>query len=295
MKHLITFCFLLLAFPFLAQVKTTYTYAIKGSDTLKMDVYTPKNIKLGNKLPTLLWMHGGGFAGGARDFKDDAQLCEYAAQNGYIGISISYRLLRKDTKTGFGCDCAKEEKMNVFKQAAIDYLDAAKYVVGHAEKLHVNTNYIISGGSSAGAEATLNAVFMREYFADELENYKEVTFAGMFSCAGAVVNAEYITKSNAVPSVFYHGTDDDLVPFSSAPHHYCTPEKPGYLLLDGSEVIVKKLETLETPFYFNIVKGGRHEISAIPFEDLDKVFAFFESTVLNNEVIQTTIIKTKTP
>ncbi|OMP31422.1 alpha/beta hydrolase [Mangrovimonas sp. DI 80] len=295
MKHLITFCFLLLALPFLAQVKTTYTYAIKGDDTLKMDVYTPKNIKSGNKLPTLLWMHGGGFAGGARDFKDDAQLCEYAAQNGYIGISISYRLLRKGTKTGFGCDCPKEEKMNVFKQAAIDYLDAAKYVVDHAEKLHVNTNYIISGGSSAGAEATLNAVFMREYFADELENYKEVTFAGMFSCAGAVLNAEYITKSNAVPSVFYHGTDDDLVPFSSAPHHYCTPEKPGYLLLDGSEVIVEKLETLETPFYFNIVKGGRHEISAIPFEDLDKVFFFFESTVLNNEVIQTTIIKTKTP
>ncbi|WP_053989863.1 alpha/beta hydrolase [Mangrovimonas sp. TPBH4] len=295
MKHFITFCFLLLALPFSAQVKNTYTYAIKGDDTLKMDVYTPKNIKSGDKLPTLLWMHGGGFVGGARDFKDDAQLCEYAAQNGYIGISISYRLLRKGTKIGFGCDCPKEEKMNVFKQAAIDYLDAAKYVVDHAEKLHVNTNYIISGGSSAGAEATLNAVFMREYFTDGLENYKAVTFAGMFSCAGAVMNAEYITKSNAVPSVFYHGTDDDLVPFSSAPHHYCAPEQPGYLLLDGAEVIVEKLETLETPFYFNIVKGGRHEISAIPFEDLDKVFSFFESTVLNNEVIQTTIIKTKTP
>ncbi|HMC02006.1 MAG TPA: hypothetical protein VKN14_13295, partial [Flavobacteriaceae bacterium] len=254
----------------------------------------PENIKSGDKLPTLLWMHGGGFAVGSRDYKDDAQLCQYAAQNGYIGISISYRLLRKGTKTGFGCDCPKEEKLNVFKQAAIDYLDAAAFVVNNAEELQIDSNFIIAGGSSAGAEGTLNAVFMREHFTDDLEKYKDVKFSGMFSCAGAVVNANYITKENAIPSVFYHGTEDNLVPFANAPHHYCNPEKPGFLYLDGAKVIVEKLETLETSFYFNIVKGGKHEISAIPFEELNMVFNFFERTILNNEVIQTKIIKTKT-
>jgi len=294
MRHFITSCLLLFVLQLSAQTKTTYTYSIKGKDTLKLDVYTPENIKSGDKLPTLLWMHGGGFSGGSRDYKDDAQLCQYAAQNGYIGISISYRLLRKGTKTGFGCDCPKEEKLNVFKQAAIDYLDAAAFVVNNAEELQIDSNFIIAGGSSAGAEGTLNAVFMREHFTDDLEKYKDVKFSGMFSCAGAVVNANYITKENAIPSVFYHGTEDNLVPFANAPHHYCNPEKPGFLYLDGAKVIVEKLETLETSYYFNIVKGGKHEISAIPFEELNMVFNFFERTILNNEVIQTKIIKTKT-
>jgi len=293
MKNLVTLLFLSFVLCLSAQTKATYTYSIKGQDTLKLDVYTPENIKSGDKLPTLLWMHGGGFAVGSRDYKDDAQLCDYAAKHGYIGISISYRLLRKGTKEGFGCDCSKEEKMEVFKQAAIDYLDAAAFVVANADKLYVDTNYIIAGGSSAGAEGTLNAVFMREYFADDLDKYKDVKFSGMFSCAGAIVNAEYITEENTIPSVLYHGTDDKLVPYASAPHHYCNPEQPGYLFLDGAEVIVKKLENYETPYYFKIVKGGGHEISAIPFADLDTVFDFFNKTVLNNEVIQTTIIQTK--
>lgn len=293
MKQITTWLIFILVLNLSAQTKATYTYAIKGKDTLKLDVYTPETIESGKQLPTLLWMHGGGFAGGSRDYKDDAQLCQYAAQHGYIGISISYRLLRKDTKEGFGCDCPKEEKLKVFKQAVIDYLDAAAFVVANADKLHVDTKHLIAGGSSAGAEGTLNAVFMREHFAEDLEKYKGVKFAGMFSCAGAVVNAEYITKENTIPTVLYHGTKDQLVPYASAPHHYCDKNKPGYLILDGAEVIVNKLEAFETPYYFNIVKGGMHEVSAIPFADLDKVFGFFQKTVLDNQIIQTKIIKTK--
>jgi len=292
-RHLTILFLFWIVYNLNSQTKTTYTYSIKGTDTLKLDVYTPENIKKTDTLPVLLWMHGGGFSVGSRDYKDDAQLCQYAAQHGYIGISISYRLLRKGTKTGFGCDCTKEDKLEVFKQAAIDYLDAAAFVVENAQKLQIDTSKIIAGGSSAGAEGTLNAVFMREHFADDVSKYKDVSFAGMFSCAGAIVNAEYITKSNAVPSVFYHGTEDNLVPFASAPHHYCAPERPGYLMLDGAKTIVDKLEEFETPYYFNIVKGGKHEISRIPYEELDTIFQFFERTVLNNEVIQTKIIKTK--
>ena len=275
------------------QTKSTYTYAIKGNDSLKLDVYRPSNVKELDTLPVLLWMHGGGFAIGSRDFVNDAQLCNYAAQNGYIGISISYRLLRKAMPTQFGCDCPKEDKLETFKQAAIDYLDAAAFVVENAKILQADTTKIIAGGSSAGAEGILNAVYMREYFADNLEKYKKVSFAGVFSCAGALVNADYITKENAIPSVLFHGTKDQLVPFATASHHFCDTDNPGYLMLDGSEVIVEKLDEFETSYYFNIVKDGGHEVSTIPFDDLSKIFKFFEQTVLNNEVIQTKVIKTK--
>ena len=277
-----------------AQTKSTYTYSIKGKDTLKLDVYTPKNMKKTDTLPVLLWMHGGGFSVGSRDYIDDERLVQYAAkEQNYIGVSISYRLLRKGTSTGFGCDCSKDEKLETFKQATIDYMDAAKYIVEHAKDLQIDATKIIAGGSSAGAEGSLNAVFMRDYFIANKEKYKDVKFAGMFSCAGAVVDASYITKENAVPSVLYHGTKDQLVPFDTAPHHFCEPTKDGYIMLDGSNVIAKKLAQFDTSYYFNVVKEARHEISRIPYEELDKVFNFFERTIINDEVIQTKIIKSK--
>lgn len=294
MKNILTSLILLIGFSLLAQNKATYTYSIKGKDTLKLDVYTPENIKKTDTLPVLLWMHGGGFSGGHREYIDDENLVKYAAkEQNYIGISISYRLLRKGKKTGFGCDCSKDEKLETFKQATIDYMDAAKYVVEHANQLQIDTTKIIAGGSSAGAEGILNAVFMREYFIDNAEAYSNVKFAGAFSCAGAIVDASYMTPENAVPTVLYHGTKDQLVPYGNAPHHFCAPTKDGYIMLDGSKIIADKLEEFETSYYFNIVKEARHEISRIPYEELDIVFNFFERTVINDEIIQTKIIKTK--
>ena len=172
-------------------------------------------------------------------------------------------------------------------------MDAAKFLVDRAEMFQIDSTKIIAGGSSAGAEGILNAVYMREYFLDNAEAYSNVKFAGVFSCAGALVDASYITKANALPSVLYHGTKDQLGPGFKAPHHYCEPTDDGYIILDGSNVIAKKLEEFETSYYFNLVKEAQHEISRIPFEELDKVFNFFERTIINDEVIQTKIIKTK--
>jgi acetyl esterase/lipase len=295
MKHLILPFLILFVLDVSAQTKITYTYAIKGVDTLKLDVYTPRIINKTETLPVLLWMHGGGFAGGTKDNKDEQELCEYAANNGYISVSISYRLLRKGTETGFGCDCPKQDKLNTFKQASIDYLDAANYIVNNSEKLRIDTTKIIAGGSSAGAEAILNAVYMKEYFVEDLSSYDRIDFAGVFSLAGAVVNADYITNENALPTALFHGTDDNLVPFGTAPHHYCDPSKPGYIILDGSETISKKLDELGASYYFYKVIGGKHELSSIPFDQLNAVFSFFDKTILNSEIIQTKIITTMKP
>ena len=275
------------SFGFAQSTVTTFTYAIKGSDTLKLDVYSPQEIKKNDSLPVLLWMHGGGFRGGSRSYPSEVQLAEFAVKNGYIAISMSYRLTRKDQLSGFGCDCPKDDKLLTFKLAAIDYLDAAKFIYDNSELLGADTTKIIAGGSSAGAEGMLNAVYMREYFIDDLKKYEDVKFAGVFSLAGAMVNADYISKDNALPSVFFHGTADNLVPFASAAHHLCKPQRKGYLILDGSSTIVDKLMALEMPYYFYKVIGGKHELSAIPFDQLDEVFEFFNQTIFKGEILQT--------
>jgi predicted peptidase len=282
------------SFGFSQSNVTTYTYAIKGLDTLKMDVYTPKKMKKNDSVPVLLWMHGGGFVGGSRSYPSEVKLAELAAEKGYLGISISYRLTRKGQPTGFGCDCPKADKLLTFKNAAIDFLDAAKFIYENRALLGADTTKIIAGGSSAGAEGMLNAVYMREYFIDDLKNYQKIKFAGVFSLAGAMVNADYVSKDNALPSVFFHGTADNLVPFASAAHHLCKPEKKGYIMLDGSSTIVDRLLELEMPYYFYKVIGGKHELSNIPFDQLDEVFEFFNNTIFKREVIQTVRIIKKT-
>lgn len=289
MKLKISVGVLLLSFSTLlfAQQKKTYTYAIKKGQELQLDVYLPEFSSKSEKLPTLVWMHGGGFSGGVRDNQSEIKLCETAAEQGFVAVSISYRLLRKGTATYFGCDCPAAEKKETFKQAAIDYMDAVSFLIDNSDELHIDTDKIIAGGSSAGAEAILSAVYMPDFYLDGA--YDHISFAGVFSLAGALVNLDEITAKKAVPTVLFHGIADNLVPYSKAAHHYCNPKDVGYLVLNGSDKIVDRLDRHGASYLFYSYEKGRHEISGIPFGDLTDVFDFFKSTIVKDTHITKTI------
>ncbi|MEH6537342.1 MAG: alpha/beta hydrolase [Psychroserpens sp.] len=270
-----------------SQTVATHTYAVKQNDSLKLDVYTPGNIQPNQKLPVLIWMHGGGFSGGLRDGKDEKQLMKYITTKGYIGVSISYRLLRKGAKTGFGCKCSKEEKLFTFAMAAQDLLDATIFMITQSDSLQIDTKKIIAGGSSAGAEAVLSAVYMKDYFIEDTSAYDQIQYAGIISLAGAMVDETHITTANAIPTVLFHGTKDNLVPYSKAPHHFCNKEDTGFLMLTGSGVIFTRLEKLNTSCYLFRVEGGEHEVASIPFAEMDHIMTFINNTVIDSKVIQT--------
>ena len=272
-----------------AQQKRTVTYAVKEGQELQMDIYIPEFIPKGNALPTLVWMHGGGFSAGVRDNKHEVQLCEKAVEEGFVAVSISYRLLRKGTDTAFGCDCPAETKEAVFKAAAIDYMDAVRYLIDHHQELNIHPKQLIAGGSSAGAEAILSAVYMPSYYG--LEAYKDISFAGVFSLAGALVHLDEIKKGHSIPTVVFHGIADNLVPYSKASHHYCHPNQAGYLVLNGSDKIIDRLDRLGESYLFYSYHKGRHEISGVPFEDLSEVFSFFKSTIVEKQHMTKTILR----
>lgn len=271
-----------------AQNMKTYTYATKGLDTLKLDVYTPENIKTTDSLPVIIWMHGGGFSGGSRGGTDEKNIAEFAIAKGYIGVSISYRLLRQGKKSGFGCNVSKEDKLFTFNQAVLDFLDATNFIYQNSNMLQVDTTKIIAAGSSAGAETILNAVYMKSFFISNQTAYKDITFAGIISFSGALLDINYMTKDNAIPTVLFHGSEDKAVPFGTAPHQNCSPNKSGYLMLDGSNTIAEKLRILEKSYYFNIIKGKNHDAANVQVEELDAAFDFLNKTVFKNEIIQTT-------
>lgn len=278
MKYPILFFLLLSSFSIVAQdvQKSTHEYVVKDGVSLSLDVYQTDNSD--NSLrPVLVWVHGGGFSGGKRDNGMEVKLMETFAKQGYVGVSITYRLLRKGQATGFSCDCPRSDKINIFRESALDTWDALHFMYTHSDKFQIDPQKIIVGGSSAGAEAILNAVYLRDWLFEGPSKYDEIEPAAVFSLAGAVVDARYIGAHNAVPGVFFHGTKDNLVPYATAPHHYCAPEKLGYIWLDGSATIAKQLKANDGAYLLYTYVDARHEISAVQFDQLPVVFDFFES------------------
>jgi len=85
--------------------------------------------------------------------------------------------------------------------------------------------------------------------------------------AGAVTDTIKIYDDSAIPSMLFHGTCDNLVPYASAPHHYCPNNKPGYIVLHGSYTIAEKLRKLGKPYWLITACGGKHEWAGKPMND----------------------------
>ncbi|CAM4333272.1 alpha/beta hydrolase [Gillisia limnaea] len=299
MKQIILLLFFSWTLPFQAQERfidavfdvektITKTYITKDGENLKLDIYQPENDTLSSR-PVIIFMHGGGFSGGTRTNEAEVKFAETAAKKGYVAVQISYRLTRKGQS--FGCDYSALGKIKTFKLAAEDFMDAVNFMIQNKEEYRINPDKVIVGGSSAGAEAVLNAVYNERLMFEDLSNYENFKFAGVFSLAGAIVDARYITEENAVPGVFFHGTEDNLVPYGTGPHHWCDRDKPGYIILDGSHSIVERLRQLDSSYLLYSFEGGKHEHSGMPFDYLPEVFNFFNSVFLNGEKRQIEVWK----
>jgi acetyl esterase/lipase len=120
----------------------TATYANKAGKALKLDIYQPAKDTMLQR-PVIIFMHGGGFSGGTRTNSAEVKFAQAAAKKGYVAVQISYRLTRKDQS--FGCDYEAEGKMETFKLAAEDFMDAVNFMVQNKDKYRIDTSKIIVG------------------------------------------------------------------------------------------------------------------------------------------------------
>ena len=127
---------------------------IHAAETLRIDeddralrirVYKPREIMIGEHLPGLLWFHGGGFVIGDLDTHDS--VCRRLSRLAEcVVVSVDYRL-------------APESK---FPAAVDDAMAALRWVARHGERIGVDAARLAVGGDSAGGNlAAVCAILAR--------------------------------------------------------------------------------------------------------------------------------------
>ncbi len=121
----------------------TYTYS---EDCLFLNVFTPDTAKAGDKLPVLVYIHGGGFTGGCGHEKHfDGPVWP---ENGVIGVTLNYRL----GPMGFVClPQLKEEAGFTGNYGLYDQMTAIKWVRDNIAAFGGDPGNITIMGQSAGA------------------------------------------------------------------------------------------------------------------------------------------------
>lgn len=257
----------------------------QGSEQqLALDIYQPANAA-GKKFPVVILVHGGSFVGGNKEGL--SPICSRLANNGYITVSINYRLgwgfVSKAATT-----CADTVKLKKAMYRAVqDTHSAIDYLVAHADEYNIDTNWMFLGGRSAGAITALAAAYLNEkdvnaFFPDDFvkelgplynNNLKaNYNLKGVISMWGAFLNPELITADNALPTIFFQGELDKAVPFRSRTFTPC----PSASMVYGTYPLYNRLKALGETAIAHVDPQGGHGVFEEDFRD-DNILCFLNN------------------
>lgn len=259
------------------------------TDTLKLDIYSPKDASSSKKYPLLVLVHGGTFLTGKKE--NLSSLCSGFAQAGYIAVSIDYRLGWNDGTTECGGDTLS--LMEAFYRSIQDFNASMRFLVSKANELNIDTSWIFIGGSSAGAVATINSVFLTNGYVaarspqtfiklgglDDATNHIQASYKvkGVCNMWGALIDSSFIKPSNGLPVISFHGAKDGTIPVEKGNYLNC----PNYPRLYGSEFIYNTLSNYHYPSVVHILPNGGHGVYDDAFI-ISNSACFFKSLMNNN-------------
>lgn len=274
---LISLLFFFSIFSASAQIaKSTHVFAVKDGQELKLDIYSLDS-DFNTKQPCLIFVFGGGFKEGTRDAEYYSNYFQYFAERGFKVVSIDYRLGMKNQKVPGVFNY--KPLLNSIGIAVADLYSATEFLLEHADYLNIDTSKIIISGSSAGALTVLQADY-------EKRNQKELAsvlpqsfqYAGVISFAGAVFSKEGKPsyKITPAPTLFFHGSGDNLVPYKQI--------RVFRLGLFGSKSLAKQFRKKGYPYVFYSMDNVGHEAASYPMKEfLPEIEYFIQNLVLNNK------------
>ena len=189
----------------------TFTYAVKGDDTLCLDYFRMKGDT--TPRPTMILSFGGGWWTGSRY----SMAPEMYLRTGFNVACIDYRIsLERFMYVDSTVDGYKY--VRAITRAVEDTYDATRFLLDRSGELGIDTSRIVLAGCSAGA---INSI-MAEYLLcndDPIATSRlpeGFNYGGLISGAGGVWKlgmSRPVYKWAPCPHLFIHGTVDDIVPF----------------------------------------------------------------------------------
>lgn len=176
---------------------------------LMLDLYQPTGDTVAQR-PAVVWVHGGGFCCGDKGSGPSANLAQEFAHNGYVTVSINYRLLAPNGCTG--ANGVTSTCFNAAVAAEHDAQAAVRWLRANASTYRIDPNRIGIGGDSAGAiTATAVGLDPQDPGSSGNPGYSSAVNAFM-SLSGGLPGALYASPSGA-PGLLFSGTADPIVPF----------------------------------------------------------------------------------
>lgn len=200
------------------------SFAVTDLQGLKMDIYEPSGDTL-RKRPLILLLHGGAFILGDKATESIQELAGDFARKGYVVAAINYRI-------GFN-PASKSSLERAAYRAVQDARAALRFLSFNAGKYGIDPDYVLLGGSSAGAITALNTAFMKEDERPEStggniwqlqkdlggldESGNDIrgsyTIRALVNLWGAVNDTAIIDPGEKIPVLSVHGDADKIVPY----------------------------------------------------------------------------------
>lgn len=224
-----------------------------GDKDAYLDVYYPSSVKgTDKKLPTVVWIHGGGWISGNKDNVEN--YLKILASKGYTTVGVNYTI-------------APEAQ---YPTPVIQTSEALRYLNKNAQQLHIDKSQFVLAGDSAGSQiAAQVATIITNPSYEKLVNISSPLeasqLAGMLLNCGAydigIVSADGDSEGAKLLRTFlwsysgqkYFMEDDELMQASVI--NYVTPDFPPSFITAGnddpllpqSKAFAKKLISLGVP------------------------------------------------
>lgn len=204
-------------------VMQTKVYKTIRLTKLKLYIFQPSVRNDMEEFPAIVFFHGGAWSGGhAWQFIPQ---CKYLAERGMVAISVEYRVRKRQGATPFEC--------------VADAKSAIRYVRAHASEFGIDENRIVAAGGSAGGHMAACTALIKDFDetteelsissvpnalvlynpvldVPEIVNNLPKKLIKAFAGRETEISPIHHLSVGVPPTIIFHGTADNAVPFHQA-------------------------------------------------------------------------------